>query len=665
MIEQEDNVIVLSFAEARKPAFKEVKKDGFVHYGEDNLYPNYLLSLFNGSPKHGAITRNKAKYVAGNGFNDAPFVTKFSANVLLRKAAIDCEVFDGAYLEIVWTQHGHKIASIAHVDYLKIRTNKDNTQFWYKDDWENRKEEAQVIPAFNPATGEKKQILYIKGYRPGLKAYALPGYITELNWIESDIEVGRHTLGNAKTGFTPSKMITLPNGEPSADQKKRVTQRIERAWSGSDGKKFIIQFVKNADQKALIEDLGTSDLSKEDFTAVNTLIENNIFAGHEVTTPALFGVAQPGKLGSTQELRDGYEIFNNVYANDRRVWLEISFNMLSAHAGYTDKLTIQPVNPLGITISDAMIDKYAPKSWVLEKLNIDPEKYPDSQVQTTGGAGAENMGADVNGILTNLTPVQERQLRRLLRQHQKGVLTDAQASLLLKRGFNLADDEIAILLGLDDPMAVEMAAQEALTIFAEYGEARDNFSILKSKQRYSEDQLFGLFAEVSQAESNVLDLISKDKRITPEVIADTLEIPVKRVRQIITAAERSGLINSTQVTEGTGGLKTTIVERKLTAPLAEIVEKIKPTTREYLIRYSYEWLPEIPADERNTPEHPSRDFCKELMRLDRFYSRADIEQMSAQLGYSVFDRRGGWWNNNGENKKHCRHMWQSNIVIRK
>jgi hypothetical protein len=36
------------------------------------------------------------------------------------------------------------------------------------------------------------------------------------------------------------------------------------------------------------------------------------------------------------------------------------------------------------------------------------------------------------------------------------------------------------------------------------------------------------------------------------------------------------------------------------------------------------------------------------------------------LGYSVFDRRGGFWmHKNGTITPYCRHNWKSNIVIKK
>lgn len=109
---------------------------------------------------------------------------------------------------------------------------------------------------------------------------------------------------------------------------------------------------------------------------------------------------------------------------------------------------------------------------------------------------------------------------------------------------------------------------------------------------------------------------------------------------------------------------------ELTAPLSELT-KIEPQTASFLIRYTYEFKDIVPEGERDypdrpNPKHPSREFCRRLMTLDKVYSRSDIEQMSARLGYSVWDRRGGWWTMpNGEHSPSCRHTWVSNIVMRK
>jgi hypothetical protein len=85
------------------------------------------------------------------------------------------------------------------------------------------------------------------------------------------------------------------------------------------------------------------------------------------------------------------------------------------------------------------------------------------------------------------------------------------------------------------------------------------------------------------------------------------------------------------------------------------VEEVPAPLKQITIKYSYEWKDEIPLDKRDTPEHSSRPFCKKLLELKRLYTRADIEQISARLGYSMFDRCGG---------DDCRHVWKSNIVVK-
>ena len=86
-------------------------------------------------------------------------------------------------------------------------------------------------------------------------------------------------------------------------------------------------------------------------------------------------------------------------------------------------------------------------------------------------------------------------------------------------------------------------------------------------------------------------------------------------------------------------------------------ENETPTDKvEISVRYSYEWNEDVPEEEKDTSEQPSRPFCKKLMELNRLYTRKDIEDISERLGYSVWDRKGG---------DGCRHRWLSQTVVKK
>jgi DNA-binding MarR family transcriptional regulator len=659
---------VLTFAEAKQPEYKEKKGEGYMQYGQNNDYPQYLLDLFNKSAKHNAIIRGKVNYIVGNGWaGEQDMIKKVNReetlNDLTKKVALDLELFGGAYIQVIWSVMGGQVAELWHCDYTKIRTNKDNTQFWYKEDWKatRNQEKAEIYNAFNPANPQGVQILYVKEYRPGMNVYSLPGYFGALNYIESDVEVSKHVLGNAQTGFSASKLITLPNGEPSPEEKRLVSRQFDNMYTGADGKKYLLAFVNDAARKPIVDDLGASDLTKEDFSRVDELIQTNIFSGHQITSPDLFGIAVPGQLGNRQQMRDSYEIFNNTYVRYKQMQIEGVFNMLGQYAGVTEELKLQPVDPIGIDFSESVIKEVAPKEWILEKLGIDPTKY-GLPTETEQPMAASPLS--VNEHIKGLKGREWQNMQRIIRDFNKGKITREQASSMLKGGYALSDDEVATWLGAED---LEFSEQD-FQVFFEFGEDRNNYEVLKSKTRFSDDADFEMFADVTQLQSNILDLIVKDKRITPEVIADTLKEDIGAVKRVIDTLIEKGFIKTSEVKQGKGIDSNIIIERELTAPIGKIVEAIKPQTTQILIRYTYEWIPKL--DRSGNPENnplitTSRPFCKYLLEANKFYTRSDIESMSARLGYSVWDRRGGWWNDNGRISESCRHRWVSNIVKRK
>ena len=597
----ENQFVLVQFAEAKQPEYVEKRGEGWVGYGHRNDYPNYLVELFNKSAKHNSIIKSKVHYICGNGWvGNKDFIDHVnrseSLDDLTRKVSTDIEIFGGAYMEVIWGLN--KVAEIWHIDYTKIRTNKDNTQFWYKEEWKDSKEKYKVYPAFNPKNPQGSQILYIKEYRPYTQVYALPGYFGALNYIESDIEVSKHVLGNAKTGFSASKLITLPNGEPSPDEQSVIHRKFKNTYTGADGIKYMLSFVNDASRKPIIDDLGQSDLTKEDFANVDSLIQTNIFSGHQITTPSIFGIAEAGKLGSRTEMRDGYEIFKNTYVNAKQMFLESTFNQLANYAGYNEPMKIIPTEPIGIELSEATLLAIAPKEWLLEKAGIDITKYQHETVQQP----VQN-------------PVQQ---------------------------------------------SVQMAQQFDFSSLNEFGESKENFNVFKQRSYFQETQLF---EDVSQLQSNILDLITKDKRITPEVIADVLKEDIGVVKRILGVIEDKGYIVSKEVSIGKGDNESTIIERKLTAPISDIVESMKPKTTEFLIRYSYEWRHGF----NNSDIDTSRDFCKYFVTTDKMYSRSEIEAMSARLGYDVFSRGGGWYTipDTNRHRPYCRHEWKANVVTRK
>lgn len=619
-----DNIIFLQFEDSKLPTFKEQKKDGYIKFGDSDDYPDYLLLLLNKSSKHNAIINGKVNYIFGSGLHSLSENTKLKAWIekcnradegiqeIAKKSIADTEAFAGYYWHIIPDRLGN-IAEIYHIDFKKVRSNKDRSEFFYKEDWQDRREKPRKFPKFSKGI-TVESIFGYREYRQGLGTYPLPSYVAAINYIEADFEVSKNTLANAKNGFAASKMINFFNGEPEDEQKKRqIERRVNAKFTGSEGSKVMITFNNDVTKAPQVLDLGSSDLTKEDFTAVDNLITQNIYAGHQITSPMLFGIQEAGKLGQSNELKYSYDIFKNTYVNAKQKQIEDVLNYFGTIMGLGGDLKLQDVDPIGIPFTDQTIVQVAPIEWIWEKLGIDPAKYPNAQPAvppkvspqpTTNGVPSDNINVEnsVNDNIKNLSAKQHQQLMRIIRQFSKGQLNQAQASALLKSGLGLNDEEIKSLLGVDG-FDKDYTEEEVAMLFV--GEDREQFEIIKTKSaKFSEEEF-----EMSE----VFDAATE------------------------------------------------------TATASSISKGIKDATKiasEISIKYSYGLRDGVNGA---VLLPTSRPFCRRMVELSqtRLFSRKEINEISMRVGYSVWNRGGGFWNNHGVTEPHCRHEWKSHIVIKK
>ncbi len=651
-------LINIQFDQAQQPRFEEKKGKNYVEFGAKNNYPNYLIELFGESPKHGAIVKGKVNYIFGKGFEGVEQKANTQGetwNQIMKRAILDDELQGGYYLQIIYNTLG-KIKDVFHIEFQKVRASKDLSKFYVKNDWtaSDFKEKAREYPAFNLNDPTGAQILFVKQYNPKSDVYPLPSYFQGLNYIESDIQVSRHILGNAKHNFVATKLINFNNGLPQEEEQQEVESDLKRKFANHDGDRVVIAFNPSRENAVDIVNLGETSLTKEDFTNVNNLIQQEIFSCHQVTSPMLFGIKTEGQLGGRSEIRDAYQIFQNTYVNERQQEHEQVFNKLMNLAGIEGEYKIIPVEPLSFEFSEAVMSANMTRDEIREKLGLQ-----SSVVDASGTPVTQPVQA--NATLTNLSGRQHQNVMRIVRQFGSGKINKAQAALMLKSGFGFTDADVDTFLGVDDDPATEQAfasMQDDLLVneFAACGDNVDDFEVIethdaKGYQAFADD-------EINVLKANVLDLISKDKRITPEVLAKVLNKSVEQIDQTLEALKTEGYL--TQIGTEVSILNPTYVpvQRELTIPLSKIAGGNKTTKTEVLLRYTYFG----PEDSKNRP------FCARMLQLakTKLWSRADIENISERLGYSVWDRRGGWFTEpNGNHRPYCRHRWQVKIVTRK
>jgi len=701
------------------PLFIENKSQQWVSYGVENDYPNYLLNLYRRSAKHNAIVNGKVGYIVGKGWtseNETPAAKAFldsptfpnaydSMNDLTQKLTLDMEIYNGFALEVTWSRGGG-IAEICHVDFHRVRADKDEKMFyvydWY-DEYEVRQfpqlNQVNQIPAFDPDNRIGKQLFYYRAYSAGVKVYPLPEYLGGTAYIELDVEIANFHVNNIKNNFWGSYLINFPNGIPTPEESDAIERQMKMKFGGTDNAgRFLVNFSDSPETKPELTPLTPSDLDKQ-FDILNKTVQQEIFVAHRVTSPMLFGVKTEGQLGGRAEMVESYEIFKATYIEDRVQRIERSVNYLASFNGVTG-LKLQPTEPISEQLSEQGLLQIATKDELREKAGLPileteelggarlvadainalsplvankvlesmspneiralaalpPKAEGEALPEATGAALPVGEQQLTNGVLRSLSGREYQGMMRVVRQFSQGKLSKEQASLMMKNAYGLNDEECGIMLGIDDDPITEFSSDldKFEEVAMQFGVDAESYRVLRSKPvRFEADNsVMAEFMEV-EPENKALDKkilaeIKRTKKVEADQISRRLDVPLEKVSERI-----EYLISKGQVT----------IENRI----ARIADTPDTAAEEaFEIRYKYDWRPEFKSNAASL-ETGSREFCKTLLRLNKLYTRQDIDQMTAIMGYSVWDRRGEWYTLPGTNisRPSCRHIWQQQIVVRK
>ena len=379
----DNNLLVIKLDNAKMPEFKEVKNKDYILYGDNNLYPDYLLELFTRCSKHNAIVTGKAQMIKGRGWdvNDQllTFINKPNAyenlNDILYKSAIDLELFGGFALQITWSIASGKIAIISHLDFSKLRVTKDG-DYLYCDDWTDYKKvrnETKRYPAYNTKNPTGTQILYYMQYRPSLKYYPIPDYVGSVSAIETDIEINNFHLNNIRQGFSGGTLINFNSGaNPPVELQREISKRIKEKYQGTDrAGAVIVTFSDGKDKEPSVMSLSPSELDKQ-FAQLKESTTQEIFVGAKVTSPTLFGIATAGALGQRNEMKDAFEMFQNNYIAHRQFIFEQVFNDLAAVNGYPKELKIIPTQQINSQLSENTLLQIMTKDELRQMIGLEP-----------------------------------------------------------------------------------------------------------------------------------------------------------------------------------------------------------------------------------------------------------------------------------------------------
>ena len=384
------------------PKITENAANDWVSYGDGeykNMYPQFLIDIYNSSATHSAIVNASSAMIAGgeilieeDGGNLSAFVQlkKFLASVnrngetaheLVTKLAFDLKLFGAYAINIIWSKDKSKIAEMHHIPVEQVRVGRKNEsglvdEYYVSSDWGNyRKKEhtPRRVAAYNKLDrSEPSQIIYCGIYSPGMEAYFTPDYLSSTNWILTDHLTSEFHLSNITNGFSPSFWINFNNGIPTQEERHKIEHQIKEKFNGAgNAGKFVLTFSDDANSAPQLQPISLSDADKQ-YTVLNELCIQNIMIGHRVTSPMLLGVKTEGQLGGRNELMTAYELYSNTVINPMKDIALKGLKMVLDCNNINLPISLSEISPLSSMFDADVLTDVLTQDEIREQLGYKP-----------------------------------------------------------------------------------------------------------------------------------------------------------------------------------------------------------------------------------------------------------------------------------------------------
>lgn len=381
----------------------EKNQDKYVSYGVDNNYPNFLLKLYNECPVHASIINSKASYIIGDGIRlkDGTAINKKvnaedSFDELISKIVKDYLIFNCFAIEVVYDKFKKPI-EYHFVPANRVRCNKSKTKFWVSENWSIGGKSVILERWKEHTENETTKLFFFDGYNPSnSNVYPAVEYAGAVTSILTDIEIRNFNLNNIKNHFSVSTIITFFRGSNIAEEvKDKVIKNLKESYTGSEGKKLIVDFQDQNGQAAEVKNISPNDWDKA-YELVSKSVKEDIIQSHSVVSPMLFGVKIEGQLGGATELETAYEIFQNNYTRNKQNEILSALNLLFSVGDFIKgELLFTDKKLFNNRVSDALKEKIYTLNELRKEAGLPEIANGDRLLNESVNSQPVQMSADV------------------------------------------------------------------------------------------------------------------------------------------------------------------------------------------------------------------------------------------------------------------------------
>lgn len=322
-----------------QPYVEKTTRNGWIRFGLNNLYPQEILDLVNGSPLQKAILESKKTYILGAGLEKTD-VNIYTPNMmeswqeLIEKCVTDFTYFKAFAVQAILNESGNRF-SFYHtpVDQVRFAQYNDRNiieKAYLCTDWSRAQRTRNVveIPMFGTETPVKGKsyLLYFKEYQPNNYYYAVPEFMSAANYIAADGALSQYYLNYIKNNFSANLAIRFPV-EPTEEKKEELYNNLIKSFGGSENAGNILLLFG---ESGVIPEINSIESVNADlYNSVVDIIKTAIISANRLTSPVLAGIGtSTGFSSKSDELIAAYTQYKLTVVADERKFVADCFNKL-------------------------------------------------------------------------------------------------------------------------------------------------------------------------------------------------------------------------------------------------------------------------------------------------------------------------------------------------
>jgi hypothetical protein len=357
------NIDVINLAQYEAPQIIESKQKGYVTFGENNSYFQFLIDRYRKSATNQSIINNVTRLMYGKGLGviDASRKPSEYAQVMalfnkdcLRKLCFDLKTLGQCAIQVHYNDKHDKILKAFHIDMNLLAPEKCDDEgkinnWYYSNNWEDVKKFPPKKFATFKSSNDKVEILVVKPYAIGMKYFSLPDYVAGTSYALLEEEVSDYLINEVQNGFSGTKVVNFNNGQPDIETQNLLQSQIKNKLTGSKGQRVIVGFNNNKETATTVDDIPLND-APEHYQYLSTECERKIMVSHSITSGLLLGLGSANGFGSNaDELKNAFVLFDNMVIRPLQQLLIDGLEQITSFNGNTAKLFFKTLQPLEFT----------------------------------------------------------------------------------------------------------------------------------------------------------------------------------------------------------------------------------------------------------------------------------------------------------------------------